>query len=119
MSDFGMFVEWGEPIAGREHQGIAVFKEALDYVERQEQEGTLEDHEVVILSPHGNNMQGFILMRGEPEKLNAIVGDPEWGRIVTRAGYVAHNVGVVPAYLNHEGVKLVEAMESETTDLRP
>ena len=118
MSDFGMFVEWGEPIAGREHQGIAVFKEALDYVERQEQEGTLEDHEVVILSPHGNNMQGFILMRGDPEKLQGLVASPEWMRLMTRAGFIAHDLGVVPAFMGAEASRLVEALDTETTDLR-
>jgi hypothetical protein len=57
-------------------------------------------------------------MRGEPDKINALVNSPEWSRIVTRAGYVAHHFGVVPAFFGSEGVRLVEAMETETTDLR-
>ena len=118
MSEFGMFVGWGEPIAGRERQGITVFGEALEYVAGQQQAGVIEDHQVVILSPHGNDLQGFILMRGEPDKLNALVNSPEWSRIVSRAAYVAHHVGVVPAFFGSEGARLVEAMETETTDLR-
>jgi len=118
MSEFGMFVGWGEPIAGRERQGIAVFGEALEYVGGQQQAGVIEDHQVVILSPHGNDLQGFILMRGERDKLQALVSSPEWSRIISRAGYVAHHVGVVPAFFGSEGVRLVEAMEGETTDLR-
>ena len=118
MSEHGIFVGWGEPIAGRERQGIAVFQEAIEYVAGQQQAGVIEDHQVVILSPHGNDLQGFILMRGERDKLNAFISSPEWSRIVSRAGYVAHNVGVIHAYFGSEGARLVEAMESETTDLR-
>ena len=72
----------------------------------------------MIPGPHGDDLQGFILMRGEHDKLNSLVSSPEWSRIATRASYVAHHFGVVPAFLGSEGVRIVEAMETETTDLR-
>ena len=118
MSEFGMFVGWGEPIAGRERQGIKVFSEALEYFAGLQQRGLIEDHQVVILGPHGDDLQGFVLLRGAPDKLNDLAASPEWSRFVTRASYVAHGFGVVPAFLGDEGARLVEAMESETTDLR-
>ena len=118
MSEHGMFVGWGEPIAGREQQGIAVFREALEYFASLQQSGVIVDHQVVILGPHGDDLQGFVLLLGEPDKLNGLVNSPEWSRFVTRASYVAHSFGVVPAFLGSEGTRLVEAMETETTDLR-
>ena len=62
-------------------------------------------------------LQGFMLMRGDRDKLYGVVTSPEWQRIVTRAGFIVQDFGAVRALLDDEAVRWVEAMEEVTADL--
>ena len=117
MAGHGIFIGWGEIVVGRERQSRQVFGEALAYMAEQQQAGNIESHEVVLLSAHGGDLQGFMLMRGDRDKLHAVVNTPAWQRLVTRAGYIVHDFGVVPTLLDDEAVGWVEGMEQVTADL--
>ncbi len=72
MADAGLFVGWGEVVRGRETEAVEVFNETLGYYARLQEEGTIESFEPVFLEPHGGDLNGFILIRGEAEKLAAL-----------------------------------------------
>lgn len=97
MADSGIFIGWGAPVRGRENKALAVFAESLAYYTRLQQEGTIESFEPVILSPHGGDLAGFILIRGEEAKLSNLMNDPEWLRLQTRASLIADNLGTIRA----------------------
>ena len=65
IADHGIFIGWGGLVSGRERQSRQVFGDALAHIAEQEQAGNIESHEVVLLSAHGGDLQGFMLMRGE------------------------------------------------------
>ena len=117
MADHGIFIGWEEMVVGRERQSRQVFGEALAYMAAQEQVGNIESHEVVLPSARGGDPQGFILMRGDRDKLHDVVTSPEWQRLVTRAGLIVHDFGVVRALLDSEALRAVQEMEAQTTDL--
>ncbi len=104
MASAGLFIGWGAPIAGREAKGLAVFGEALAYYGRLEAEGKVESSEVALLQPHGGDLDGFILVRGSEEQMNAVRADDEFRTINARANLVVQNLGLIDAVLG-DGVE--------------
>jgi hypothetical protein len=97
MADAAIFVGWGAIVRGREAKSLAVFNEAIAYYGRLQQAGTIESFEPVILSPHGGDLAGFVLIRGDQAKLNALKTTDEFQRITVRAGMIVDNLGVIDA----------------------
>jgi len=56
----------------------------------------------VQLEPHGGDLQGFVLIRGDREKLNRLRYSDEWLRLNIRAGLVVRSLGVVGAFIGEE-----------------
>jgi hypothetical protein len=100
MADFGVFIGYGTPVRGRERQAIKLFDETVEYYTRLQQQGEIESFEPVMLQPHGGDLNGFILLRGERDKLVAsILASDEFTRLSTRADLLLERFGVVGALL--------------------
>lgn len=67
----------------------------MQYLGGLQQAGTIQSFEPVFLSPHGGDLNGFILIRGESAKLDALQSNVDWRTYVTRAGLVLEGQGVV------------------------
>ena len=107
MPDYGIFVGFGPPARGREAKSLEVFNEAMQYYARLEQEGTIESFEAVFLEPHGGDLGGFFLLRGEREKLSRLKTSTEFERLTLRASLVVDHIGTIGATL---GDSMGEAM---------
>jgi hypothetical protein len=99
MADAGLFIGWGTPIHGREATGLDVFNEALSFQGKLQDAGEIESFEVALLGPHGGGLNGFILVRGSEEQMEALRANDEFQRINTRASLVVEDLGVVDAAL--------------------
>jgi len=97
MADGAIFIGWGQPVRGREMKALQVFNESMAYWGRLQQEGTIESMEAFLLEPHGGDLAGFALLRGDPQKLDTLRRTDEFGEITTRAGLIVENLGVVNA----------------------
>ena len=102
MADAALFIGWGAVVPGRERQAQRVFDEAVAYWTRLQQEGELESFEPVALEPHGGDLQGFCLLRGERDRLSRLRHSDEFRRLNARAALVVANYGVVSAHLGQE-----------------
>lgn len=103
MADYGLFIGFGTPVRVREVKSLEVFKEAMRYYTRLQKEGTIESWEVAILEPHGGDLGGFFLVRGNRERLCRLRADPEFVRLTIRANLLTERLGVVGATVG-EGV---------------
>src|SRR6266508_3729336 len=99
MADFGLFIGFGYPVRGRERQAVKVFNEAMEYYGRLQQQGEIESFESVFLEPHGGDIGGFTLVRGDRDKLASIRTSDEFARLSTRAQLIVEGFGVVGANL--------------------
>ncbi len=99
MADAGLFVGFGDPVRGRESQAVEIFNEVLGYYGRLQEEGEIESFEPVFLEPHGGDLSGFILLRGDAEKLAALRVSDEFTQLTLRAGLCVESIGVVGADL--------------------
>jgi GNAT superfamily N-acetyltransferase len=101
-NDDVLFTGWGEVVAGREQKALTVFQETIQYWTLAQQDGRIDSFEPVLLDPHGGGIAGFVLVRGERARLDAIRADEEFERIVARAGLIVHDFGVIPGYVGEK-----------------
>ena len=99
MADAGLFIGWGEVVRGRETEALELFNETLAYYGRLQEEGTIESFEPVFLEPHGGDLNGFILVRGDAENLASLRVSEEFTQLSIRVGLIVDGFGVVGADL--------------------
>ena len=90
-----IFVGWNRTVVGREAQAGELFQEFLQYLGGLRQAGTIQSFEPILLNPHGGDLNGFILIRGEGSQLDALESADEWQDYITRSGMLLEGNGVV------------------------
>lgn len=78
MSNNVIVFGWKQSIPGRESLSGQHFQEFLQYLQQRKDQGAIESFEPILLEPHGGELNGFFLIKGEPSKLATLVGSPEW-----------------------------------------
>jgi hypothetical protein len=71
---------WNRSLPGREPISGQHFQEFVEYLSVQKRNGAIESFEIVLLEPHGGNLNGFFLLFGEPAKLSELTASAEWSR---------------------------------------
>jgi primosomal protein N'' len=117
MADAGLFVGFGVPVRGRERQAIKVFNEGFEYYSRLQQQGEIESFEPVLLDPHGGELGGFFLLRGDKDKLARIQRSEEFERLTNRAQLIVENLGIVSAFLGERVLSQVSAFSQQVEEL--
>jgi hypothetical protein len=117
MADHGLFLGFGRPARGREVQAAKVFGETLAYYGELQKKGEIESFQVAILEAHGGDLGGFILLRGERDRLAKIRASAEFERLLLRGGFIVENIGVVTALLDGEAARFVGLTNAATADL--
>jgi hypothetical protein len=102
MAKGALFIGWGEAIPGREQQALKVFNDVLQYYGRLQQQGQIDSFEPFNLEPHGGDLEGFLLLRGDVGKLNAVRYSDEFLQFNNRAALVIRNLGIVMAFTGQE-----------------
>src|SRR5690348_17867761 len=99
MATSALMIGWGSVVRGREQKALQVFNEAIQYYTQLQQQGEIESFEPVQLEPHGGDLAGFLLVRGDQEKLSQLRTREEFLRLNNRAGLVVENLGVLGAFI--------------------
>jgi hypothetical protein len=99
MADSALFVGFGVPVRGRERQALTVFGEVVEYYARLQQQGEIESFEPVLLEPHGGELGGFFLLRGDRDRLARLRTSEEFERLLVRGQLITDNLGVVGALI--------------------
>jgi hypothetical protein len=117
MANAALVIGWGPAVQGREQKALQVFGEAIQYYTRLQQRGEIDSFEPVALEPHGGDLLGFLLVRGDREKLNRVRSSDEFVRLNNRAGLVVNNFGVVSAFIGEELNRLFADFQTQASDL--
>jgi hypothetical protein len=99
MSKGSLIVGWGEIIPGREKAAQRTLKSAMQYCVRLQQEGKIDRFEVVILEPHGSDLNGFVLITGDKGTIAQLRTENEFVSVMIGVQLVHRNVRVVGAYV--------------------
>lgn len=102
MAQGALFIGWGNAVRGREHKALQVFGEAIQQYTAWQQQGEIDSFEAVALDPHGGDLAGFLLVKGDRDKLERLRYSQEFIRLTTRAQLIVENFGVVGAFIGEE-----------------
>jgi hypothetical protein len=97
----------GDVVRGRERKAVEVFNEALQYYGGLQEDGKVEGVEAWFLAPHGGDLAGFILLRGEREQLDEIQCSAEFERLQTRASLIVDRSECRPTRMRSFARRLV------------
>ncbi len=117
MASAALFIGWGQVARGREREALKVFSEGVEYWTGLQKRGEIESFEPVALEPHGGDLAGFCLLRGDREKLDRLRQNEEFLRMNARAGFCVDSFGVVGAYLGDQLQRLFAHYQNDTGDL--
>jgi hypothetical protein len=118
MAEAGLFIGWGQVVRGREEQALERFNESIQFYGRLQQEGRIESFDVALLTPHGGDLDGFVLIRGSADQLDALRRDDEWMRLTQQVDLIVDNLGVVDAVVDEglaEGMQTYQEVIGELT----
>jgi hypothetical protein len=117
MADSALFIGFGLPVRGRERQATKVFNEVFEYYSRLQQGGEIESFEGVLLEPHGGDLGGFFLLRGDQDKLDRVRGSEEFERLTARGQLVVDNLGIVGGLLGERLMRQVTLFDQQVAEL--
>lgn len=112
-----LFIGWGRATRGREQRALQVTSEVLEYFKDLQQQGEIEAFETVSLEPHGGDLYGFLLLRGDPERLSRMRTSEEFRRLILRANLVVEDVGVVTAFVGDEQTRRFATFQQQVSEL--
>ena len=99
MADRILFIGWNRVIAGREQQTLQLWQKSLEFYGGLQSNGRIDSFEPVLLSSHGGDLNGFIMLRGDADKLAAVQEDDTFIDLAVEAEYCLDGFGVVPGYI--------------------
>ncbi|MGC4119507.1 MAG: hypothetical protein QM765_34045 [Myxococcales bacterium] len=93
-----VFVGWHMPRVGRELEAIEHFNSFTGYLDRMQKEGRIDSYEPMMLTPHGGDLTGFVVIRGDHAHLHELRHSEVFLDHVMRAEYLVENLGIVDGY---------------------
>lgn len=90
----------GTPREWAARSEVAHARRAAGFWAKQQAEKKIESFEPVMLAPHGGDLTGFFLIRGEQAKLDAIRASDEFVELEARSVLCIDRVGVITARIN-------------------
>lgn len=97
MADSALFIQWGATAPGRERKAVELFGESLRFLTKLVEQGRVASVEPFFIEPHGGDLEGFFLLRGDGAELNKIRGEDDFQRMAVRAQAVVQHFGVIGA----------------------
>ncbi len=104
MPDRVLFLGWNRPVVGREQQALKLFQKAIEYYSKLQATGKIESFEPILLTHHGGDLNGFIILRGTAKNLAEIREEATFIEYSIEAGYCLEGFGIVSGYVG-EGMK--------------
>jgi hypothetical protein len=97
VKEAALFIGWGSTYPGREHEAVKTFSMFIEALTELRTRGEIERFEPVMLSPHGGELDGFVLVYGDREKLALLPEREEMHKLQLRARYEHAKLSVIPA----------------------
>jgi hypothetical protein len=109
MANACLFLGFDRPVPGREKEAnIFLLKEATEIFQRYQREGWFESVQIVGLTPHGGDLNLFVLLNGERAKLDELRRTDDFERLSMRLDSLFYGYGVTPGVTGEGLGKVVE-----------
>jgi hypothetical protein len=102
-----LFIGWDRAHPGKEGEAFKwIMSEGLAALDAFKAKGFFESREMIGLTAHGGDLNGFILLFGERAKLDELRRTDEFERFSMRLGTLMTRTGVIPG-VNFAGIQKV------------
>jgi len=105
MSDRIIFMGWNRAHVGLEKQSMKLFQRVMEYCSKLQKDGRIESYDIVTLSPHGGDLNAFLMLRGEGKKLAEVKRDDTFIQLVFEANFCIQGYGVVNGSIGAGAIK--------------
>jgi hypothetical protein len=99
MADRVLFIGWNRAAVGREQEAMRLWQKAMEYYSKLQADGRIESFEPVILTAHGGDLNGFVILKGDAAKLSEIRREDSFIDLTIEAGYCLEGFGIVVGYV--------------------
>jgi len=103
---------WGQVVRGREDRALDVFNETIELYGQMQSDGRIESFDLALLDPHGGELQGYVLLRGSEDQIDAVRRDEHLERVMIKASLVVDDLGLIRAQVG-EGLARSMAIYQE------
>ena len=114
MADRALFMAFDRPVRGSEERAIEACPEAVGLRGRRQNDGRLEEFEVVMLKPNAE-LGGFMLVKGSAQQLHDLREDEEFQRATVRAQLVVDGIRHVEGFTGAAVARQMEMFREATT----
>jgi hypothetical protein len=99
MANRVFFIGWNRPVVGREQEAMQLWQKVMEYYSKLQADGRIESFEPVLLSAHGGDLNGFVILRGDAKKLFEIRQEDTFIDLTIEAEYCLEGFGIVVGYV--------------------
>jgi hypothetical protein len=99
MADRVLFIGWKRPVVGREQRALQLWQKVMAYYARLQGDGRIESFEPVLLTAHGGDLNGFVLLKGTEQKLAEVRREDTFVNFTIEAEMCLEGFGVVVGYV--------------------
>ncbi|MFC1609455.1 hypothetical protein ACFL6C_00725 [Myxococcota bacterium] len=97
-----MFIGWNRPLLGREKNGLEVYDGFVNYLDKLVTDKQIGSFEPVWLTPHGGDLNSFVLIRGHLDDLNRLVMTDDWRKWISQLTYIFDGFGITHGHIGEE-----------------
>jgi hypothetical protein len=94
MSNHALIIGWNRAVPGKEKQALEGFQRSMAVYLKAQMEKKIDSFEPILLFPHGGDLNGFILVKGDREKLHAWRHSDEFMDLMFEAMQYLDGLGV-------------------------
>lgn len=103
----GLLIGWDSVVPGQDAKATELWAEMQQYLKRLWAEGKVKHYDLVILGPHGGHLNGFILLKGDKDGLDALRNSKEFLLLNIRAQKALQGFSVVRAHFGDEADQIL------------
>ena len=100
----GILIGWTRAFPGKEAQAVQKFGEYVGYLTKLQSEKRIESFEPAIINPHGGDLNGFFIIRGDRNKLHELKGTDHWKDWLALGSFLLDGFGAQEIFLGEEFV---------------
>lgn len=111
----GLIMFWSRVAPGYEARANALWEDVLGFMARKASKKEIESFEPAVVDATGSHLNGFMIVRGELDQIEALRRDEDYKKMTAKADYVLMGFGIAPLHIGKSLMERMQLWRSEIT----